>query len=167
MASRAQALADKFGSGPVKGGAEVLAFQDAMRDAGLTDTEACVVGAWLGGAPAEHLKGWNPINYTWRETAPEACDSNLDVTATVARLGKLDAELSSLVNAKANGQQWLQTTNEERNVDEDVAKLKKKASAALSFDVLGVTVTPQMLLVGAVLAVGAVVAVKVARAVEP
>ncbi len=165
MATRAQNLVSTYGTGPVKGAAEVMAFMEAMRDAGLTDKEACVVGAWLGGAPAEHCPGYNPWDCTFRQTAPEACDSNLEVSTCTARLNKLDAELAGLINAKATGQQWRQTQNEERNVQEDVAKLKEKASAALTFDVLGLSVTPKMLAVGGLVALGALVVWRVAKAV--
>lgn len=160
MPGVAQQLFSQYGNGPAKNGAEVLAFVEAMKSAGLTDAEACVLGAWVGGAPAEHFAGYKFWNNTFRQTAPEACKTGVAVDVALAVLRKLDAKLAELVDAKAQNKQFKEDVNEAENVQQDIDKLKARASDALSFDLFGVQVTPAKLAAAALVVVGVVVAVR-------
>lgn len=166
MASLAPGLFAKYGNGIAKSGAESSEFLQAMRSVGLSDDQACVLAAWLGGAPPEKFESWKVWNYTHRQTAKEFCDADLDVADLLQELRKHDFELATLVEAKATQKQYIESKNEQRNVDEDVEKLKDKASKALTFNVLGLEVTPKNLGLAALAIVGLVIGVKVARAMR-
>lgn len=143
MASLAPGLFAKYGNGIAKSGAESSEFLQAMRSVGLSDDQACVLAAWLGGAPPEKFDGWKVWKYTPRQTAKEFCNADLDVQDLLQELRKHDFELATLVEAKATQKQYIESKNEQRNVDEDVEKLKDKVSKALTVGVFGFEVTPK------------------------
>lgn len=168
MALSAQQLFAKHGNGLAKSSGEVYDFLEAMRAVGLTEAEACVAGAWLGGAPPEKFKGLKFWEYTQRQTAGEACDSSVRVVDAMAMLAKRDGALFSLVKAKAEQKQWKEDKSEAENVEQDVEALKESIGAKLSFDLAGVTITPKDLAIALAVVVGALIAwraVSAARAV--
>ena len=166
MASLAPGLFAKYGNGIAKSGAESSEFLQAMRSVGLSDDQACVLAAWLGGAPPEKFDGWKVWEYTPRQTAKEFCKADLDVQDLLQELRKRDFELATLVEAKATQKQYREAENEQRNVDEDVEKLKDKVSKALSLNVFGFEVTPKDLGIAVLGVAVVVIGVKVARAMR-
>lgn len=168
MASLAPKLFAKHGAGVPKNGAEVLDFQLAMQSAGLSEAQACVLGAWLGGAPESAWKtpdsalGWLTGEWhTARDTVADVCKSSIPVQAALKDLQQLDFELAKLVEAKAKGKAYKEQQNENENVVQDAEKIAEKAKEALSFDVFGLKVTPKHLVVGGLVVAGLVIAAKV------
>lgn len=166
MALTAQQLFAKYGNGLAKSSMEVYDFLAAMRAAGLTEAEACVAGAWLGGAPPEKFEGWKFWDYTHRQTAKEACDTTVNVADAMQVLAKRDVQLFTLAKAKAEQKQWKEDKSEAENVDQDVAELKDRIGAKLSFDLAGITITPKDLAIGLAIVVTALIAWRAVSAVR-
>lgn len=86
--SDAKALALKYGPGPSKSAAQGADFQAVMLRAGLSEGQACVLTAWLGGvAPAS---SWKPA-WLEGETAESAC------ARSVSDPPKVDDALAALM----------------------------------------------------------------------
>ena len=159
-------LEQKYGKGPPKDAAEVLAFRVAMQDAGLPKPEACYVSAWLGGAPTEKFPGWKFWDWTGRQTVKEACADEGSVSSVdfaLGKLAKLDQALADLVRAKAGEHQARQEANEDRNVAEDTARFWDQLDVALSFDVGGFKVTWRHIALGVAGVVVVVGGVRIVR----
>lgn len=173
MASLAPGLFAKYGNGIAKSGAEVSDFQLAMQSAKLSEAQACVLGAWLGGAPESAWKmpdtAWGALVgewHTFRDTVEDVCKSTISVDSALQALKERDFELAKLVEAKAKGKAYKEQTNENENVVQDVKKIAENAKEALSFDVFGLKVTPKHLVVGGLVIAGLVVIVKVRSAMR-
>lgn len=89
--ANAQALAlrlAKYGPGPVKSAAIVADFQAEMRRVGLSEGQACVLGAWLGGY--DPASSWKP-SWLEGETAESQC------ARSVTNPPKVDDALAALM----------------------------------------------------------------------
>lgn len=142
MSQASAKLWASWGAGPARSGAEVMAFQDALRQLGLKEPDVCVLGAWLGGAPAGKFSGAKFWEYTFRETAAEACErqglEDGDVDAAFGRLQLRDPDFAKLLEDKALNKAHKELVNEQENVKQDVDEAvdaaKKVVGDALSLE---------------------------------
>lgn len=100
--TRTAKLRAKYGAERVRDAAEVMAFQDAMRGAGLGQDATCVLGAWMGGASPQKQGFFAALlSGDASQTAPQLCGAGIDAFEALHELYAIDPSLSELVRQKA------------------------------------------------------------------
>ncbi len=129
--TRTAKLRAKYGAERVRDAAEVMAFQDAMRGAGLGQDATCVLGAWMGGA-GPNLPGFWTTFWTadQTQTAPQLCGAGIDAFEALHQLYALDPSLSELVRQKAESKMASRDTQDEAQGAQVRAEATKAAEEA-------------------------------------
>jgi len=124
-------LETKYGFGKPLSSSEVADFKAAMREAGVDDAAACVVSAWLGGAPPGSM--WSFFDK--RESAEDACGRDFlsvpDVDDALEALRARSPALAQLVEVKAGKKQRSEYKSLAANADQDAKQLAKDAAGQI------------------------------------